>query len=149
MCFPIVPQRSLHHICTLGPTPSFCTGVHATVPLWRKSCTSKTSGFELHMLLAKKSLPYSVPLAPQSEVQRGFPLVQTRYHILSMPVYHSPFCLSTERVPFPPWHCSFSLQFTSMHLELSTMSPSNNGDPSASLQINFLGVPSELTAIQL
>ena len=52
-CFPIVPQRSLHHICTLGPTPSFYTAVHATVPLLRKSYTSKTSGFELHMLLAK------------------------------------------------------------------------------------------------
>ena len=133
-------------LCTLGPVPCFSPGVYSTALLRRNSHTSKTSEFELHKLFAKK-LQHSVPLGPQSVVQRGFPLVQTRYHTLLTPLC-LPFLSLWKGFPSLLRHHCFSLpQFTSMHLIPTMLTPDNLGNCSASPQVNFLGVPNDLTSI--
>ena len=42
-----VPSDPYATLCTTGPAPSFSPEAGATDLLWRKSCTSKTSEFEL------------------------------------------------------------------------------------------------------
>lgn len=109
---------------------------------------SKTSEFEFHTLFAK-NLPPSDPLAHQSVVWRGFPVWSQR-HTIPTPLS---FTFLSRQKGFPPLSstgCFSLLQFTSMHLAPVTLPPSNRGrDPSFSTQTDVLGVPSDLTSIQL
>ena len=72
---------------------------------------------------------------------KRFPLVLTRCRPVTAPLQSG----------FPPLraYTVLSPQLTSMHLGPATLSPSTWGDPSAAVPIDFLGVPRDLTSIQL
>lgn len=69
---------------------------------------------------------------------------------LSLPLSVSPFSHSVERAPCPLQQQYFSHpQFASIHLTLAMLSPSNCAEHSPNPQISFLGIPNDLTSIQL
>ena len=61
----------------------------------------------------------------------------------------SPFCLSTEGNPFPPFYTILSPPIAYMHLCPTKLSTFTCGDFSITLKIDFLGVTSVLSSIQL
>ena len=140
----VQPRRSLHP--TPGPTLSFCPGVHAKALLLWKVCPSRTSEFELHRLFTQNLWP---PHSSSPWSREVFFLCEPDMHSLHPSLFSSLFfpCgkpyLPSKAPPFfsPPIHF--------LHLAPTTLSLSKCGDPSPSPQINFLGVPSDLTSIQL
>ena len=83
-------------------------------------------------------------------VQRGFSLVQSFYHNFTAPFSLSLLFVSAQKGSLPSMSMPFYLpQITYMHLNPAQLSPSKCGDLSVTLQIDFLGVPNDLTLIQL
>ena len=144
---PRAPQDFYTTICTLGPAVS-SPGTQATPPLWGKSSTSKTSSWATEAVCKKITGTHSTSHSPVFGPDRFFSCANSMLHF---PIYsHSLSFVSPQKGSLPSASLLFSLpQFTSTHLELAKLCPSNCGDPSATPQIYFLAVPSYLTLIQL
>ena len=141
-------------LCNVGSSPS--SPACAPAPLQRKLHTSIASEFELQMLLSnketykqRKATTLNTSHAPVPGLKRFSSCVNLMPHFINPSLFLS--LLSVQRK-----HClpSMALPFFSplihfMHLAPATLSPSNCGDPSATPQIDILGVPSDLTSIQL
>ena len=146
MFSPNVSWRSLHH------------PVHSVVSslLPRSACHSSTLEIVMHFYnlrvwapnavwKKKKTGTLSNSRSPVHGLERLSSCANSVLNFLNPSFFL--FCLSTERVVSPLPHCL--PQFTPMHIAPAKLSPSNCGDPSATLQIYFLGVPSDLTSICL
>ena len=153
-----MPQRSLVRTGLSTPEPAPTSpGVPATAPLWKKSHTSKISEFEFQMLFVKQTnkqtnntATLSIPHSPVHGPERFSSCANPMPHSLNPSLFLFLFLSLQRKVSLPSMAPPFfSPQFTFTHLTPAMLSPSNHGDTSASLQIDFLGVPSDLTSIQL
>ena len=136
------PRDLCTMLCTPGPAPSSLE-VLTKALLRRKLCTSKPQSFICKACLQKRTGTLLTSCSPVRGPGRFSSCAN------SMPRFHN-HSLSLSHLSLPSVVLPFSLsQFTSKHLAPAKVSPSSCGDPSAALQINFLGIPSNWTSIHL